>query len=190
VKALEMNDRGPLLERICRICVAVPLAFLLSSAATGGELPKLDGRGVCMTRSVEAIEACLATEAKDKAFLLGASMDELLVKICSFDAEMKRAGYSAMRRCVEDEWRADRKRAITEAEFSPKKACVRQQLKKSRLADCMAGESAAAAIIENSAEAPHRHQDFSRCFAVAKAAGGSSVLYLECMDARSKTASQ
>ena len=52
-----------------------------------------------------------------------------------------------MQRCVENEWRADRKRAITEAQFSPKNACVRQELKKSRLADCMAAESAAAAMI-------------------------------------------
>ena len=172
--------------------VALPFALLLSSAAIGSDLPKLDVRGVCPTPSASAEQdaACLATEAKDKAFLLGTSMDELLVKICSFEAKMKQAGYSAMRRCVENEWRADRKRAIAEAEFSPKKACVRRQLQKSQLADCMAGESAAAAIIENSAEAPHRHQDFSRCFTVAKASGGSSVLYLECMDARSKAASQ
>ena len=170
--------------------IAIPLALLLSSGASGAELPKLDGRGECSKRVAHQVEQCLATEAKDKAFLAGASIDELLVKICSLNAEWKQAGYSAMRQCVEGEWREDRRRAIAEADFSPREVCTRRRLTGPRLSACLAGEIEASAHIQNSPALSHRQEDFSSCFERAKGAGGSSVLYLECMEARSEPASK
>jgi hypothetical protein len=171
------NTHGEFVSRQLGLATLAAMLLTWSSAAAATELPTLDVKTACSKQSQHQSDACLAKDSADRNFLRGSRVGDLLVAICSTHARGSEAAYSAMRRCVENEWAADRKRALADAAFSPEQACAGQR-RGTRLSSCVVREREAAAAIQNGTPLGHRHQDFDKCFHAAQSAGSSSVVYL------------